>query len=950
MRLLLLLLLPLLLIASPAAAGDEPEGLFERAFPRLQTSYLHPEAMDPPRMAAAGIQRMERASPEVLVLEDGPGRLQVWSGETARVFRTDDLTTVDSVRERLDDVIGFIIGGRSGDDVIDPDALRQQALHGVLATVDRHSRLIVGDGLDEFNTRFKGTLVGIGARIGRRRNAEDVMVLTVVEPFANAPAGRAGLLENDVITHIDGHSTTALAVEAAVDRIRGPEGVPVVLTVLRPGETLRRVFVIVRENVLVPSVESTLLSGGVGLITIDHFSQKTHEEVAAALDNLQIQVSNELKGIVIDLRGNTGGSMRRAASVANYFVEDGMLVRTEGNLGRTVKGLTPQIPAQANRLRWSGPVAVLVDRRTASGSEIVAGDLKFLGRSITIGTQTFGKGTVQKIYPLRKTDERVSMKMTVARYLLPDDAFVNQVGVTPDVVTGAIWLDPNEPLLPEQLREPAAASGQTAGAGGLDSRKNPGGGREPTTGGINAEPVLQLWYPRVLADWGGGDALPAETVEEAGETPGFTPPTDGNGRSNKLGDAGDELFNDVELRLAHEILIQADRTDRRDELIDLARPIVAEMALLQSDRMAVAAKQAGLEWAPTPLPRWMDRAPAREARYQESMLRDPPAGLDAVLHLPETFVAGESTHVKLEVTNRRGAPVHHLRAMVESSTDILDGASFLLGDIAPGQTRGWTIPVDVDAAYRTRLDVWRLYLIDDDGPLGGPFRGLSETRGGDRPNLALHATSSSAPQPDGSAIVTVAVKVRNDGPGDAGELRIYFGDPRLDGVERRERFRSVSELALGESAQVELKLRVRDPGAQPDVAVRLRASDTRSGSATTLALDVSSTEVTETGWRVPPAIRLSVPHSSPDAPPARGSTDFKVRGTVEAAAGLASVTVSVGGDQVFSRKTHDVSKLDLEADAVLEVGPNRVQVDAFTLDGVEVRRTFWVLGERPREP
>ncbi|MCP4867101.1 MAG: PDZ domain-containing protein [Proteobacteria bacterium] len=943
----LLLLLPLLLIATPALAGDSTEGLFERAFPRLQASYLHPEAMDPERMTAAGIQRMERASPEVLVLEDGPSRLEVWSGDKARIFRTDDVTTIDGVRERLDDVIAFVIGGRSGDDVIEPDELRQQALHGVLATVDRHSRLIVGDGLDEFNTRFKGTLVGIGARIGRRRNAEDTLVLTVVEPFASAPAGRAGLLKGDVITHIDGHSTTALAVEAAVDRIRGPEGVPVVLTVLRPEEELRRVFVIVREKVLVPSVDSTLLSGGVGLISIDHFSQKTHEEVAAALDELQIQVSNELKGIVIDLRGNTGGSMRRAASVANYFVDQGMLVRTEGNLGRTVKGLTPQIPAQAGRVRWTGPVAVLVNRRTASGSEIVAGDLKFLGRSITIGTQTFGKGTVQKIYPLRKTEEKVSMKMTVARYLLPDDAFVNTVGVTPDIVTGAIWLDPNEPLLPEQLREPPEAAGRTAGAGGLDSRKNPGGGREPTSGGVNAEPALHLWYPRVLDDWGGADGDEPPAAEE---TPGVVAPTDGNGRSNLLGNAGDELFNDVELRLAHEILIQADRDDQRTELIELARPIVAEMARLQAERMALAAQEADLAWAPTPLPRWMDRAPAREDAYQEAMLRDAPAGLLAQLHLPKQFVAGESTHVKLEVTNQRTDAVHHLRAKLESSTDILDGASFLLGDVPPGETRSWTIPVDVDPAYQTRLDVWRLYLIDDDGPLGGPFRGLAETRGGDRPNLALSVTTSSEPQPDGSAIVSAAVKVRNDGPGDAGELRIYFGDPRKAGVERLERFRSVTELAAGESAQVELSLRVRDPGAQPVVAVRLRASDSRSGSATTLAVDVPSTGAIETGWRVPPSIRMSMPHSSADAPPARGSTDFRVRGSVEAAAGLASVTVNVGGDQVFSRATKDVSKLDLEAEAILDVGPNRVRVDAASIDGVEVRRSFWVLGERPPPP
>jgi carboxyl-terminal processing protease len=954
MRLLVPLLL--LLIATPARADDAPEeGLFEKAFPRLQNTYLHPEAMIPEKMLAAGIQRMERASSDLLVLEDGPGRLQVWSGRTSRIFRTDDVPNVDGVDDRLEEVIAFIVSGRTGDDIIDPDVLRQQALHGVLSTVDRHSRLIVGDGLDEFNTRFKGTLVGIGATIGRRKNADGMLVLKIIQPFADAPAGRGGLLRDDVVTHIDGHSTTALSVEAAVERIRGPVGVPVVLTVQRPGEERRRVFVLVREKVLVPSVEATLLPGGVGLISIDHFSQKTHEEVARALDDLQLQVSNVLVGVVIDLRGNTGGSMRRAASVANYFVPEGMLVRTEGSERRPVKGLTHEIAAQKNRLRWTGPVAVLVDSRTASGSEIVAGDLKYLGRSITIGTQTFGKGTVQKIYPLRKTGERVSMKMTVARYLLPGDAFVNRVGVTPDVATGAIWLDPNEPVLPERLREPPSAAGRIAGTGGLDSRKNPGGGREPMRGGVNAEPVLHLWYPRVLAGWGAGsgsgesaDRAEESTPEEAAGGDATSPNT--RGRSNLPGDAGDDLFNDVELRLAHEILIRADRDDRRDELIETARPIVAEMARVQADRMAAAARAAGLAWAADPPPRWMDRAPAREAKHQKAMQGDPPTGLDVTLHLPARFEAGESTMVKLEVKNRRTVVLPHLRARIEASTDILDGASFLLGDLAPGETRSWSIPVSIDAAYRTRLDVWRLYLIDDDGPLGGPFRGTAETRGTLRPELSLSASTSAEAQPDGSSIVTYTVKVRNEGPGDAGELRIWLGDPRLEGVERMERFRSVSALAVGESAEVELRLRVRDPGAHPTVELRLRARDNVSSSATTLSLESPLTGTSRTGWRLPPTITLTVPQSSPTAAAARGGTDFRVRGTVEAPAGLVSVTVSVGGDQVFSRNLDGDTRLELDARAILEVGPNRIRVNAKTADGVEIRRTFWVLGEKDPTP
>ncbi len=946
LQLLLLLSLPLLLIPATGGADGDAKGLFDKAFPRLENRYLHPDAMDPAAMTAAGIQRLERASPDVLVLEDGPGRLQVWSGDRAQVFRTDDVATVDGVRARVDEAVAFVASGREGDDVVDPDDLRVQALHGILYTVDRHSRLIVGDGVDEFNDRFKGTLTGIGARIGRRRDADGVWVLKVVEPFDDAPAGRAGLRKDDVITHIDGHSTTALSVEAAVGRIRGPKGVPVVLTVLRPGETERRVFVIVRAKVRVPSVEHALLPGGIGLITIDHFSQKTDHEVAEAIDALELQVSNELFGLVLDLRGNTGGSMRKAARIVNHFVPEGMLVRTEGSDGGPVAKLTPIIEADKKRLRWTKPVAVLVDRRTASGSEILAGGLKYNDRAITIGTQTFGKGTVQKVYGLRDAaeGEPIKLKLTVARWLLPGDTFINRVGVTPDVATGSLYLHPDEPLLPEQFREPPAAAGRVAGAHGLDARKNPGGGREPMRDGVNAEPVLHLFYPRVADAWDGENENENESENESaderrkGEDGGPVP-----GFSDLPGEAGDDKFNDVELRLAWEILIRADEDDRRPELIEIARPLVAEMGRAQADRMAAAAAAGDIPWDAA-VPRWMDRAPARESARQEAMRRDPPAGLVPVLHLPDRFVAGESTHVRLEVTNRRPDTVRHLRARIESSTDILDDAGFLLGDLAPGETRGWTVPVDVDPVYRTRLDVWRLYLIDDDGPLGGPFGGIAETRGIARPELSLNVATEAGAEEDGSAIVTATIKVRNGGAGDAGEIRVHFGDPRLDGVERRERFATISELAAGESAEVQLSLRVRDPAAHPTVPVRLRARDDRSSAASTLALDVPSTGGVRSGWREPAVVTMSVPHSSPEAPPARGSTDFSVRGAVEADAGLASVTVSVSGDQVFSRKLSGEASVEIEAKAILEVGPNRVRVVAETADGVEVRRTFWVLG------
>ncbi len=932
-RLLLLLALAALL-AAPAHAQDvapdiDEDSLFDLAFPKLQRLYLHPDAIDPVAMGRAGIEAMESTSARILVLEPAPGELRVRIDAREASFRCDDLGDLGGLQRRLDEVVAFLIAEEAGrEGAITAEQLRTHALEGLLETIDRHSRLIVGNGLDEFNTRFKGTLVGIGARIGRRAGH-----MRILEPFTDAPAGRAGLLAMDIVTHIDGQSTEAMSVEDAVDRIRGPAGVPVVLTVSREGESGRRVFVIVREKVLVPSVASERLPSDVGYVSIDHFSQRTAEEFAEHLAGLRSE--RELRGVIVDLRGNTGGSLKQSARIVNAFVKEGALVRTEGPDRETVDGLTARIDARPQFHLFDGPVVVLVNRRTASGSEIVAGGLKFLQRSLTVGSQTFGKGTVQKVYGLRRTGEQSSLKLTVARYLLPDDAFINAVGVTPDVVTGQIWLDPAEVTLPDVFYEPPENLGRQTGVGGLDARKNPGGGRSPSDEGLNGAPVFRLWYPRILPSWAPADPTPTPEPERARKP----------GEANHPGDAGDDLFNDVELRIAWEVLEQAPFDARREALLDLAGPIVAEWQAEEMERMAAAAAARKLAWAGVDAPTWLDRAPAL-ANKRRAELAGPPPSVAATLHLPEAFVAGEDAVVTLEVTNTTDAPLRHLRGTLESSTEILDGASFLIGDLEPGQRGSWDLPVSISTGAVTRLDEVRLYLLDDDGPLGGPIHHVASVRGVAPPDLHLQVRTESTPQPDGSVELVAFVKVRNGGEGPAGEVRVRFADAGDDDIERREEYRAVGPLKPGEAEEATLRLRIRDPATHPRLDAKVRARDDRTGNATTIAFSVpTDAPWSGGGWLVPPQVVFTNPRA--DAP-SRGGVDYRVQGRVEAPAGLDSVMVQVGGDKVFSAsaegQTDPPNSIDFDAPAVLSRGPNVVTVHVVTRDGVTVGRRAWVLG------
>ncbi len=939
-----------------AVADEENEGatpLISKALEIIEPLYLHPEAIEPDRMLNAAVQRLEHLDPAILVTEQGNGLLEVSvAGRSARFDTAAD--SLEELEAGIAEVLDFVAVSEGTTEHISRDDLEKKALRGILQTIDRHSRLFAGDSLDDFNTRFKGTLVGIGARIGKRGGK-----MKVVQPFPEAPAGRGGLKAGDHITHVDGVSTAGLSLEETVDRIRGPKGLPVVLTIERSGEDAPRVFVLIREKVLVPSITSETLSDGIGLVSVERFSQKTSGEFSEHLEGLRAK--GPLRGLVIDLRGNTGGSMRHASRIVNYFVSEGTIIRTEGAIGEPVPRLTPRIDAEPGRLRYEGPVAVLVDRRTASGAEIVAGALKFFGRSLTLGDQTFGKGTVQKVYPLRKSGEKVSMKLTVARYLLPEDTFINSVGVTPDVLLGTVLLDPDESVLPDQFREPPELIGELEARGGLDSRRNPGSGRAATRTGENSTPALQLRVARVLDTWDPAAAAPSDAAgtadgkanEALADEPGIALSTPGS--SEVAGDVGEPLFNDMAMRLAHEVLVAARGKGNRRRLIQLAAPRVARWQAIQSQRLRASAALRDIEWSATEQPRWLARTPARAQEERKRLLSSRPT-LQAELLLPPFLEAGEQTQVTLRVTNTSEQPVLRLRAKLRSSNSVIDHLGFLLGDVAPGGQVQRTVPVSVHAGAASRLDPWRLYLIDDDGPLGGPVQGTVSTRGGPRPELAVAVRSEAAVETSGSSRINATVMVRNQGEGPSGELRVRFGRPDAEGVERVEQYRTIEGLQPGEIGEVTLSLQVRDPAALPTLPIRMRARDRSTGVATVVELQLQTSGPGEdTGWRLPATMAMEFPYGRPSDPPGRVEGPFEIRGHVEAEAGIDWVEVLLDRDKVFSRvlphaagdESQPVQRLQVLATAIPELGPNRVSVRARTHDGVIVTSSYWVLGIRP---
>jgi carboxyl-terminal processing protease len=294
------------------------------------------------------------------------------------------------------------------------------AIRGMLQTLDPYSQYYGPEAYRDFQTETSGRFGGVGMYIGVKQNR-----LTVIAPIQDTPAARAGVLAGDFIAEIDGASTAGVSADDAASKMRGEPGTNVTLTILREGLGEPLVVTITRDIITIRSVRSGLLRDQVGYIRITQFIEPTAAAVGEAVETLQSQGA---RGLVLDLRNNPGGLLTSAVAVASLFLNDGdLIVYTKGREERE------EHRATAPERRSDLPVVVLVDQGSASASEILAGALRAHRRALVIGGPTFGKASVQKVFPLREGADGAAVKLTVAHYFTPDDVDIHNVGIVPDI-------------------------------------------------------------------------------------------------------------------------------------------------------------------------------------------------------------------------------------------------------------------------------------------------------------------------------------------------------------------------------------------------------------------------------------------------------------------------------------------------------------------------------------
>jgi carboxyl-terminal processing protease len=319
------------------------------------------------------------------------------------------------------------IEGHYVEDVSETD-LMYGAARGLTDVLDPHSRFMDPEEYGKLKKETEGNeeIEGIGIDVEKRRNR-----FIIVSPIEGSPAARAGIEPGDVIKKVDGAEVTPMEFDEAVARLQGPAGSEVSLVVDRHGRELS--FRIKRARYEVKAVEGRLLEGGVGYVKIRVFSSSTDGALGDLLDQLQAKAKT-LRGLVLDLRRNPGGLLDQGIRVADRFISEGLIVKTVGKGGQVMD------EAKAHsRGTWSGfPMIVLVDGATASAAEIVAGALQDHNRAVVLGTQTFGKGSVQTVIDLDGCGGKpCGLKLTVARYYTPSGRSIQGQGITPNIVVDA---------------------------------------------------------------------------------------------------------------------------------------------------------------------------------------------------------------------------------------------------------------------------------------------------------------------------------------------------------------------------------------------------------------------------------------------------------------------------------------------------------------------------------
>jgi len=597
----------------------------------VRDRYVDPKRVKPREMLLSALNYVQRDVAQVIVLyEEGAPTVKVRVDTQEKEFRVDNVQGPWDVSARLREVFAFMQDGLKGTEV-DLREIEYAACNGMLHTLDPHSVLLSPEAYKEMNLSTSGQFGGLGIVISIRDQQ-----LTVINPMPSTPAGRAGVHKYDRITKINGESTLNMGLNEAVAHLRGAPGTKVTVWIHRDGAdgwALSKPFELTRETIHVESVEHRLLDGAdhVGYVRLKQFQANTSADLDAALADMK--KTGELKGLVLDLRGNPGGLLDQAARVADKFIADGPIVATVGNPS---EGREEKV-AHADGTEPNYPIVLLVNGSSASASEIVAGAMKNHDRAVIVGETSFGKGSVQLVF--NDLPDKAALKLTIAQYLTePGDVSIQGVGVTPDVELDPMTVDDKEMDL--SVDQGAMLKERDLSRSLSNARAHEG-----------QHPLENVRYD-----------LPEKERQDLRE---------------RGGDPDENFQMDFPVRFGRDFVAHVQPGKRLDQL-RTAKSLIGEARASELAKVVNELKGMGVDWSDAPADVQALATPAAPAGVEVKVETDRPTA---------EVVAGEPMNLKVTVTNKGTTTLYRLSGVSKSDNPMFDNKEFTIGKLEPGKSK-----------------------------------------------------------------------------------------------------------------------------------------------------------------------------------------------------------------------------------------------------------------------
>ena len=886
--------------------------LLERDLYYVEQFYVDQERIDFDRMFQASLERVERSVAGVLFSRrPGGSRLQVSVGTYNTVLSVEPIREFDQLNDELRRVAAILDAHLPPD--VDRAEVEYDLINGLLSTLDPHSLLLPPVAAREMAVDNQGEFGGLGIEITIQDGR-----LTVKAPIEGTPADAAGMQAGDQIVRIEDESTVNMDLNDAVSRLRGEVDTPVRILVKRKRSPDPVPMTIVRARIKVNPVEGQLLDGDIGYIVIKSFHGNVSEDLDLLLDSLSAEAGGRMAGLVLDLRDNPGGYLNQAVAVSDRFLSEGVLVATEEGSGRREEQHASRSGSQVDY-----PIAVLVNGNSASASEIVAGALKNLGRAVIVGERTFGKGSVQHLYPGRDDS---TLKLTVARYLTPGDHSIQAIGIPPDV------------LLVPSLVWPAEADAE------------------------DQNPLVSLYWREWIEREADLDQAFGQW-EELEDAPAYSVRFHRDRRDPK---ERRKAVQDWEVGFARDLLAAAEGPSRVD-VLQSGADVVERYRAEGEAQLKARFSAIGIDWSPGVNP----------ASVPASLSLD--LGPDGVL------VAGEPEDVTLSITNDSDQDLWRISAVTRSDHPLFEEDEFYFGHIPAGETRSARQRMVVpDGWLREHVEL-EVELRDPDHPVLARFPRSVEVHGGPRPSFAyryeLIDDGTRGTSGDGDGIpevgekVALRVEVENTGEGVArdGHVRLRNRSGRPLDLERGNLQVGHPRLATGETCELD-----RDDGCAPTLApgetfegwlhfslrsapeegawkVDLTVGDNerfdrgtviRGGFYEFFQLEESIAlvpgEAPDTTWRRPPVIELT-------RVPEVVTSDAVVSGRVTDDDGVQDVVVFHGEQKIFYRGGSGDPTVPFTVEPELQPGSNLLVIITRDTEGLTSTHSLSVWSPEPAQ-